>query len=280
MRRDGFTLVETLVALTLSTVLVGLVTSVFIAQSDFYDDVTRRSDVHSDARTVLDVVTGDVRASSQGAFVIAGPGQLVMRVPVTVGLVCAVSGSTVSTYLPRSGAGLDTASVTGYAFRERDGTWSWAFDSWSSLYDSEGTTIKGDCGGIGMDTTGIPASHFVSLAGPGSSSDATIGAALMLHREIELRFAASGLDPSRTGLFRGTYGSTLVEVASGLGSDAEFSYRLKGQSSYGSSVSGTNLADINAVRVTAHAVAPGGGGLNPYDYAITRDVPIRNERWD
>ncbi|MFP3947229.1 MAG: PilW family protein [Longimicrobiales bacterium] len=280
MRRAGFTLVEALVALTLATILVGLVTSVFIAQSDFYDDVTRRSRVHADARSVVDVIAGDVRAATQGAFVVAGSGQLVVRVPLTVGVICAVSGSSVSTYLPRAQAGLDTAGVTGYAIRNGNGTWSWDFDDWNGLYDSDGTTIKDECGDIGMDTTGIPGSHFVALSGPGSGSDAMVGGALMLHREIELRFAASGLDPSQTGLFRGTYGSTLVEVASGLGSDADFSYRLKGQSGYSSSVTGANLADINAVRVTAQAVAAGGGGLDPYEYTITRDVPIRNERWN
>lgn len=273
-------MVEALVALILSTVLVGLVTSVFIAQSDFYDDVMRRSEVHDNARSVVDVVVGDVRAASQGAFVIAGPDQLVMRVPVTIGVICAISGSTVSTYLPRSGAGLDTASVSGYAFRDRDGTWSWAFDDWNGLYDSDGTAIKDDCGGIGMDTTGIPASHFVGLAGPGSGSDARIGGALMLHREVELRFGTSGLDPSRRGLFRGTYGSSLIEVASGLGADADFSYRLKGQGNFASSVSASNLADINAVRLSVHALTSGGGGLEPYDYTITRDIPIKNERWD
>lgn len=278
--RGGFTLVEALVALTLSIVLVGLVSSVFIAQSDFYDDVVRRSDLHDDARSVVDVVAGDVRAASQGAFVIAGASQLVMRVPLSVGVICDIQGSAVSTYLPRSRAGLDTASVTGYALRTQGGGWSWSFDDWSSLYNSEGTAIKDDCGGIGMDTNGIPASHFANLSGPGSATNASVGRALMLHREVELRFATSDLDPGQTGLFRGTYGSTLVEVSSGLGSDAGFSYRLKGQSGYASSVSGGSLADINSVRVTVHATDPGGGGLDPYEYTISRDVPIRNERWN
>ncbi|MDX1567701.1 MAG: hypothetical protein R3223_07860 [Longimicrobiales bacterium] len=282
MGRYGFTLVEALVSLTLSTLLVALVTSVFVAQSDFYDDILRRSQVHADARSVVDVVTGDVRAVTEGTaaeptFLVANSTRMVIYQPLTVGFICDIQGSRVSTYLPRSRAGLDTLSVTGYALQDGDGSWNWSSDDWSGLYDSQGTTIKDDCGTIGMDTTGIPAAHFVSLDGPGSS--ATVGEPLMLHRTLDLRLATSGLDPSQIGLYRGTVFSSLVEVASGLGSNAGFSYRLEGQSSYSNTIASGDRDDINAVRVTAHAADAGGGGLDPYEYTLVRDVPIKNERW-
>lgn len=268
-------------ALTISTVLVGLVTSVFIAQSDLYDDVIRRSNAHGNVRSVMELVAGDVRGASEGAFVVATSDRMVLRVPVTVGIVCEIQGSAVSTYLPRSGTGLDTASVTGYAFRGPSGAWSYVADTWSGLYDGSGTAVKDDCGGAGMDTTGIPASHFVDLAGPGSHAYATTGGALLLHRDLELELAPSGLEPSETGVFRGTAGTTLVEVASGLGAASAFEYRLRGEDSFASSVSGTDLAGIHAVRVTVEAVAErGGAGLDPYEYTLSRVLSVRNERWE
>lgn len=279
--RSGFTLVEALVALTLSTVLVGLVTSVFIAQSDLYDDVVRRSDAHADARSVVDLMAGDVRGASEGSFVVAASDRMVLRVPVTVGMVCDIQGSGVSTYLPRAEAGLDTASVSGYAFRDAAGEWSYVSDTWNGLYDTSGTGVKDDCGIAGMDTTAIPAAHFVALGGPGSHTYAREGAAILLHRDLELRIGTSVLDPTRVGLFRGTSGTTLVEVASGLGSGSGLEYRVRGDDTFTSSVSGSDLAEIHAVRLTAEAVSPpAGAGLEPFAYRLTRVVPIRNERWE
>lgn len=279
--KAGFTLVEALVALTISTLLVGLVTSVFVAQSDLYDDVVRRSDAHADVRSVVDLVAGAVRGASEGSFVVAASDQMVLRVPVTVGMVCDIQGSAVSTYLPRSGAGLDTSSVSGYAFQDAAGAWSYVADAWSGLYDSSGTGVKDDCGTAGMDTTALPAAHFVALGGPGSHTYAREGAPLLLHRDLELRLETSALDPSRIGLFRGTYGATLVEVASGLGSGSAFEYRIRGDATFSASVSGSDLGNIHAVRMTAEAVAPpGGAGLDPYAYELSRVVPIRNERWE
>lgn len=229
----------------------------------------------------MELVAGDVRGASEGAFVAATGNRMVLRVPVTVGIVCEIQGSAVSTYLPRSGAGLDTASVTGYAFRDPSGAWSYVADTWSGLYDGSGTAVKDDCGAAGMDTTGIPASHFVDLAGPGSQTWATTGGALLLHRDLELEFTTSGLDPSHIGLFRGTDGSTPVEVASGLGTGSGFEYRLRGENSFASTVSSGDLAAIHAVRLTVEAVAEReGAGLDPYEYTLSRVVPVRNERWE
>jgi len=279
--RGGFTLVEALIALTISTILVGLVTSVFVAQGDLYDDVVRRSEAHADVRSVVDLVAGDVRGGSEGSFVVAAADQMVLRVPVTVGIVCDIQGSAVFTYLPRSGAGLDTASVAGYAFRDAAGVWSYVADTWNGLYNSSGTAVKDECGTAGMDTTAVPAAHFVEMGGPGSHTYARAGAPILLHRDLELRLQASALDASVTGLFRGSYGSPLVEVASGLGASSGFEYRTRGDDTFTSSVSGTDLANIHAVRVTAEAVAPpGGAGLDPLVYERSRVVPIRNERWE
>lgn len=277
---DGFTLVEATVALLLSTILVLLVWSVFLAQNELYQDVVRRSGVHDDARSVAELVASEVRPTPDGGFVVAEPEQLVLREPLSMGVVCGVQGNRIWTYLPRSSAGLDTASVTGYGVRDSDGTWAFYPDTWNSLADGSGSGVANQCASEGFEITGLDASHFHRLQGPGNTPTPPpeAGDAFMLFRDLELRFATSTLDPDHTALYRGTYGETLVEYATGLAPDSGFQYRLRGEDDFSPEITGGDLDEINAVRVTAVAVAGDqGGGLDSYEYRLVRDVPTRNE---
>lgn len=275
----GFTLVEAVIAVTLSAVIVVLVSSVFLAQNRFYDDMLRRSGVHDHARSVVELVAGEVRPVTEGGVVLADSLRLVLREPLSVGVVCRVQGSRVSLYLPRAGAGLDTAHVTGYGVRGSEGTWRFYDGSWGSLYDGSGQSVANDCAQVGFETSDVPVSHFVRLRGPGSVPNPrpSPGGGFLLHRELELRFATSDLDPAHRALFRGTSGTTLVEFATGLGADTHFRYRLRGEDDFEPTVSGGDLDRIDAVRILAHAVdGDQGEELDRYDYRLVRDVPIRN----
>lgn len=277
----GFTLVEAIVALTLSTVLVLLVSTVFLAQNEFYEDVVRRSDVQDEARSVVELVASEVRPATGSGFLVADSLRLGVREPLSVGVVCEVRGTLVSVYLPRPSAGLDTAEVTGYGIREPEGSWRFYDRTWSAMHVGSGGRAVDDCEAVGFDTSGLPPSHFVQLRGPGNtpSPPPRIGGSLMVQRDLELRFAESELDPGRVALYRGTYGETLSEFATGLGPDSRFRYRLKGNDDFVPAATGSDLERVEAVSVTAHAVsADEAARLGRYEYRLTRKVPVRNDR--
>lgn len=276
--QGGFTLVETMVAMALSAVLIVMVSSVFLAQNHLYDDVVHRTEVHDDARSVVDLLAGELHPVTGASFVVADSLQLVLEEPLSLGVVCDVQGDRVSAYFPYGSAGLDTTSVTGYGIRAPGGGWTFHTDTWSGMDPLRGNGPRAKCSGIGFDVTGLDADRFVRLRGPGSITTVSVGGSIMLVRELELRFADSTLDPDHVALYRGTYGETLTEFATGLGSEAHFAYRLKGEDTFSSPVSSSDLTDINGIRVEAHAVSGDeGAGLRKYEYRITRDITLRNE---
>lgn len=279
----GFTLVEALVAMTLSAVLITLVTSVFLAQNRLYQDVVTRSRVQESARSVAEMVASELRPATRGSVGLAESRRLTVRSPQVVGTICDKSGSSVHVFLPLEGEGVDTTEVSGYGILESDGSWSFYPDAWGDFYAASGSsTSVGGCVAAGMDTVDVSAGDFFRFDGPGTDPTPSPGPRdlLMIYREIQYEIQASGLDDGALGLFRGLTGGTAVEFATGLTADARFEYLLDGETGYRSSVTGADLEDIVRVRLVSTAtqtVATPGGG-EPYRYGFTVDIPFRNAR--
>lgn len=278
--RAGFTLIEAMVATVLAGVVLTLVTSVFMAQNRFFDDVARRSRVQESARAVAGLIQSEARSAGRGSVVQAESRRMALRTPQLIGVVCGVSGSSVDAYLPLDGERIDSTEVAGYGLPEPDGSWSYYPASWGELLASTGGSSVGACEDAGVDTTGAAASDFVRLAGVASepSPPPSPGGVLMVYREIEYRFMASELGDGALGLYRGPREGTLLEFASGMTADARFEYRLDDESVFRSSVAAEDLARIVTVRVVSTATqlerAPGDPGA--YEYGFTLDVPLRN----
>ena len=93
VRQAGFTLLEAILALTLSSVIVGLVSSVFLAQNDFYRLVVQRTRVQDNLRVVTDLIASEIRGASNGGVITAESRRFVVRLPLTVGGVCHGQGA-------------------------------------------------------------------------------------------------------------------------------------------------------------------------------------------
>ena len=80
--RAGFTLVEAIVALTISSLIVVLVSTVFLVQNRYYALQLQRSRAHDNARTATDLVSADLRSVMRGGFVLAERKRMVVRTPM------------------------------------------------------------------------------------------------------------------------------------------------------------------------------------------------------
>ncbi len=274
----GFTLVEALVALILSTVVVLLVTSVFVVQNDFFADVVRRSQLQESVRSGLSFVEQDLRAVPAAGVVTAEADRIVFRAPLTVGGVCAVGGTSTYLLFPLEGEGIDGAEVAGYAVRDTSGAWTFTPATWAALYAASGSGPAQTCAFAGADTTGATA-DFYELRGLSAVPPLQAGDLVMLYAEREIRIDTSALDSTRLGLFRGPRGGTLTELATGLSSTAAFAYQVRGRTGFQSQVLGGDLARITAVRVTLAGIVPATtAGRDPYTFTLVGTVSLRNTR--
>lgn len=271
----GFTLVEALIAVVLSTIVASLVTSVFLTQNQFYNDALTRSGMHDDVRGAASRVSRDLRAVEVGGVVEAEADSVVVRVPLVVGAVCGVDASNVYAYLPLGGGAVDPAEVDGWALRGVVDSWQYASGSWASAFQSSGGQAARTCAAMGADTIGATA-DFYRLGDLGVGKPAMPGDLLMLYAEVELKLAPSRLNPSSMGLFRGPPGGNLIELTSGLSGRSGFTYSLDKKLGYVDRVPGKgNLQRIEWVRVYIEGVAPAAraaGDSLSFDLTVT--VPV------
>lgn len=277
-RRAGFTLAETLVALTLSSLLVVMVSTVFLVQNRYYALQLERTATQDNARTVTEMVASEVRSISSGGVVIADNDHLVVRSPIVLAVVCAQpTGSRVSVHFEGGEGDLDTDEVSGFAVQDPSTLdWSYYDVDWSTINQSGGTPA-GDCAANGADTVGAY-DEFKQLRRLGNyhGSLPDIGDILMLYRNVEYQFATSEMDTSTIGLFRGIYGGTLTEFATGMDTTAQFQYRTGG-TTYANSVTGGSLDAIDAIRIGAHARRrPQTGGVDDVTFGWSVNVFLRN----
>ncbi len=192
--------------------MVGLVTSVFLVQNSFYASVAERSEVQDNLRSVTQLIASEARGVAPGGVLVADSTRFAFRVPMRVAGVCDTRiGSHVLVRIPQF-TQMSTADMSGYALHDAAGDWDFRASTWAALFDGPAASTAADCAANGADTTGI-VSDFVTLSIP---DPVAVGDVVMIYREVELSIAISTLDPTTLGLYRGRYGSPLVEFASGM----------------------------------------------------------------
>ena len=273
----GFTLVEALVAMVLSTVVVMLVSSVFLVQNHFYSDAMKRSGLHESVRGATTLISSDLHGVSEGGVVAADPDAVTFRSSLLMGGVCSVDGQKTYLFLPVEGEFRDATHVSGYAVKHPSSEWRYTPASWNSVYHSSGQTAAKVCALSGADTTG-GVSKFFRLDGLDASLAVQVGDLVMLYEEVEVRFAPSQLHPGSRGVFRGPIGGKLTEVATGMSGGSGFEYGLTDRNEFQDKVSGKgNLARIDRVRLFLEGIAPAStGGRDSLTFDLTLTVPLKN----
>jgi hypothetical protein len=251
--RAGFSLVETMIALVLSSFVIVLVSTTFLVQNRYYSSQTLRAAAHDNARTATERMASEIRSVMADGFLSAGPTSLTIRSPMLLAVVCDRQGNNISVHNEGGEAGIDTDEVAGVGWLDRStGIWSYRTATWSYV-DQSGGNPATDCAGNGADTNGAT-SEFHRLRRfnllYGSTPDD--GEIIMLYRETTFSIQSSALEPGTLGLFRASYGQSAVELATGMDPTASFQYRTGG-SAYANSVASANLDDIDAVRLVAEA---------------------------
>ena len=280
--RGGFTLVEAIIAMTLTSVLVILVATTFLVQNRYYAVQLARTTAQDNARMVTEMVASELRALTDSAVVVAANRQLVVRSPIVMAVVCAQLSSPNRIVVQMDGgeAALPTSEITGFGVLSSTGRWSYYdITGWSRIASS-GPHEAADCYANGADTVGITG-DFKRLERINTyhGSWPANGTVMMLYRTVEYKIQTSTMDPTTLGLFRGPYGGTLVELATGLDSSSGFLYRTGG-SSYSAPVTGAaNLGKIDAIRIVAQArTRPQTGGTQDVTYGWGVNVHLRNGR--
>ena len=271
-RKAGFTLLEAIVALALSSVIVALVSSVFLTQNNFYRFVVQRTRVQDNLRVVTDLIASEIRGVAGGGVTTAESRNLVVHLPIAMAGVCRGEAGGGHVYMPGLSQ-INGNEVAGYARQDASGDWTYTSDTWSSLLASSGSADADEClTTSGADTVGATA-DFGQLVIPGGT---TLGEVIMIYRDVEFKIDESELRPQTLAVYRRVTGDSLREFATGITPDTKFQYRLSG-AAYQNSITGASRDSIANIRVIASAIATDSiGGVESYSYEWAVGIPLRN----
>ncbi len=276
--RSGFSMVETLVALTLSGVVLMLVSTTFLVQNRYYQSQREYAATHDAARALTERVAGELRSVMPGGIAVAGARTLTLRSPIVLMGVCEIQSPRVHLYNEGGETPLVTAEVGGIGWLdETTGLWTYREASWSYLNGGGGTAAANRCATNGADTAwAAPEFHRVENFQTLFGSLPQPGDVLMLFRGTRFQILESTLEPGRLALFRRVGAGPLVELVTGLDTTAKFQYRTGG-TTYADTVVAASLGSVDAVRIVADARRPaptGGAGALTFGWSV--NIALRN----
>ncbi len=269
----GFTLVEALVALTISGILASGLISLLIGQSRFYDRTDDQLNAEQVAQATFDLVSAELRMASTQDLMAATADSVRIRFALSLGVVCDSTGSdeaAVYVFDRTTNAGLSGSFVGLAVSGPYEETFEYA-DGWNPTPTATGSGPKSDCTASGTPGTAAD-SDYLRVTGWGAQFTGGVperGALVRGYGSLTYRFSASTFFTTRTALWRGTQ-----ELVGPFDNTAAFSYVMT-DGSVQSTVVGSALDSVAAVRVTATAT---GEGSNPHNISrpVTFDVPFRN----
>jgi hypothetical protein len=270
-------LVETIIALLLSSLVLVLVSGTFLAQSQYYSSQALHVGVHDNARVATERVAAELRSSMEDGVVVAGRRTLTVRSPIKLAVVCERVGNNVYVHFDGGAGALDVGEVGGVALRDGStGAWDYQNTTWA--YVNGGTAgAPGQCNGNGADTSAAAFEfHHLDQLQTLFPSAPDPGEVLMLFRETTFKILPSVLDTMTLGLYRQVYGGSLVEFATGMDTTAQFQYRTGG-STYADTITAGSVGNIDAVRIVADARLPSRSGGRPdVTFGWSVNVALRN----
>jgi Tfp pilus assembly protein PilX len=194
-RRSGVTLIELLVAFTLLGIIGLSILRTFTSQARLADLQTKQLDARTVSRAPVNLFMSEARMVETGNGVVAASATSVtLRIPVVMGIVCGTVGTaTVLSLMPVDSAVLASAAISGHAYRQANGVYS--YTEGATTLTSDGTST---CAGESITTAdgGQRVRVTPQMAG------ATVGTVAFIYQRVRYDFAPSSTLAGRVGLWR------------------------------------------------------------------------------
>jgi len=243
--RVGMGIPELIVGLVVMGIIGIAAVKTFLTQTRLADMQHKRRLARSVSRTPINPLMSELRMVENAGGVAAasaasGASSITVRVPIAMGLVCGqVGAATVLSMTPTDSTVLAGTALSGYAYRETNGTYTY----------TEGAVTVTSAGGATCAAAGIttlPGGRVVTVTPFGGA--VTVGRPAFLYQRVMYSFAPSAMLPGRVGLWRTLEASgTTEEVAAPF--DATSSFRFYRNANDTSDVAVPPLSQITGVEL-------------------------------
>ena len=221
--RGGFTLVELMIGLVLTSIVAFSMLRMVMADMRFAEDREAWRQARQAARSGVMVVSSDLRMVEpvSGIEAVSADGRdLTFRVPYAFGVVCTTNGSSsVVMLLPTDSLMLAQGGFSGFAWRDTT-SGNYTYVTSGATYSATGSAAT--CTGAGITT--VTGSTIATIGGtiPATSPAGTL---LFIYRRIRYEIKASTAIPGQTGLWRTLLSTGATqELSAPFDATARFSY--------------------------------------------------------
>ena len=224
--RAGFSLVELLVALTITAVIGVAMTGLFVTQARFLEVQAKSEFARGVTRGATNVMMSEMRMIDRDSGVIAAlDTAITLRVPFAMGIVCATAATTltisllpVDSVLYAQGVAAMVANQGGFAYRQAaDGKYKYHAAAAAPV-----TVANSTCTTPGIAVLSSDGGVAKTLATT-ALLPAAVGQPVMLYQNIRYHFNTSTTVPGRRALFRMAAG-TDDELVAPFDSTAKFGF--------------------------------------------------------
>ena len=271
-RRQGFTILEMMIALVILAVIGGSLVRVLLAQTHLFEKASAQRDTRNVTRSAVNVIASDLRmVDAASGLIAASANTIVVRAPFAIGIVCGASGGgTAVSLAPTDSAIWSGAGFSGYAWRDTLGVYNYV-EAGASISAGGAAT----CAAAGITTLPGGRTMIVSPAMPGG---ALIAAPMLLEQRLRYEFKPSVLVPGANGLWRTVVSSgTAEELATPFTSNARFKFLVLNSDSAQSAVP-SPLSDTRGIEfmLAARSSYTAGGSAAPDSTLVRTAVFFRN----
>ncbi len=268
----GYTLIEIIISLLVTSILGAAMVSLLVGQGRFYDRSAAAIAAQSSIRAASDFMSTELRMAAPEDLVAATPDSVSLRFDVLRAIVCDSTGTDEATLmvvdtLPDVGL---SAAVTGTAYSEPyDSAYAYA-DGWTGTVTSSGSAPKTTCTDNG-EPGAAPDGWYRTITGWGGNFALGVpnrGSFMRQYQLLTYRFAPSVFGTG-TAIWRGDQ-----ELVGVFDDDATFSY-VMADATVQTTVSPVDLPNVRAIRVTGTAVDDGDDRFE-YTRDFEFDIELRN----
>jgi prepilin-type N-terminal cleavage/methylation domain-containing protein len=217
---QGFTLVELLVAATLTAILGVALTRLLISDSRFVSRQDAMMEARQVSRAAMNTLA-ELRMTSRGGLLVASKDSVTIRVPFAFGMACQGSGSTqIASLAPADSLLYATSVPNGVASLKSTGLY--AFAPATGLAASTDTASCAAADSVRV----VPGGRLVEITGitgsPASRPQA--GEIVYLFQTVTYKFAPSTEIPGRRALWRKAGSAAYEELVTPFDTAARFAF--------------------------------------------------------
>ncbi|MCH7489635.1 MAG: prepilin-type N-terminal cleavage/methylation domain-containing protein [Gemmatimonadetes bacterium] len=193
----GFTLVELMIAATVTGIMGVALTQMLIHNSRFVAHTEAMMNARQVARAAMNVMGAELAMVSTGGLYLASSTSITLRVPYAFGIICAQTSQRVASMVPTDSIMYASASASGLAWRD-DMSDDYTFMAVSNVQPAPSGTEMAKCTnqGISILTDGTTIKMTIT---PDTLS---IGDVFYLYQDVRYQFASSADLTGRLGLWR------------------------------------------------------------------------------